>query len=198
MVSLKKKPKRDRKPQQKSKLDRQLCTIFTKLDQGNVQSGIRMAVGDDKFADFTVDSYAGLKLKHPQSETCSVPDPRDIDCFSTPTLVVHKALMSFPNGSSAGLDCMSPQILKNLTSKSNGQTGHNFLRALTNLVKVILDGKVPLELRPYFFGAKLIALKKPDEELRPIAVSNTFRRLSAKCAGYHSSNHVKQDMEIDN
>ena len=44
----------------------------------------------------------------------------------------------------------------------------------------------------------LIALKKPNEELRPIAVSNTFRRLSAKCAGYHSSNHVKQDMEIDN
>ena len=69
--------------------------------------------------------------------------------------------MSFPNGSSAGLDGISPQILKDLTDKSNRQTGLNFLRAaLTNLVNVILEGKVLFELRPYFFGAQLIALKK--------------------------------------
>ena len=182
---IEKKPKRDRKPQQKSELDRRLRFICTKLDEGNVKAGIRMAVGDDKIADFTVDNYAALKLKHPQRETCSVPDPTDIDCFSTTEFFVHKALMSFPNGSSAGLDGISPQILKDLTAKSNGQTGLNFLRAFTNLVNVILEGKVPFELRPYFFGAKLIALKKPDGGLRPIAVGNTFRRLSAKCAGYH-------------
>ena len=144
-----------------------------------------MAVGDDKIADFTVDNYAAFKLKHPQRETWSVPDTTDIDCFSTSEFFVHKALMSFPNGSSAGLDGISPQILKDLTAKSNGQTGLNFLRALTNLVNAILEGKVPFELRPYFFGAKLFALKKPDGGLRPIAVGNTFRQLSAKCARYH-------------
>ena len=93
--------------------------------------------------------------------------------------------MSFPNGSNAGLDGISPQILKDLTAKSNGQTGLNFLRALTNLVNVILEEKVLFELRPYFFGAKIIALKMPDGGLRSIAIGNTFRRLSAKCAGYH-------------
>ena len=93
--------------------------------------------------------------------------------------------MSFPNGSSAGLDGISPQILKDLTAKSNGQTGLDFLRALTKLVNVILEGKVLFELRPYFFGAKLIAVKKPDGGLRPIAVGNTFGRLSLKRAGYH-------------
>ena len=61
-----------------------------------------MAVGDDKIADFMVDNYAALKLKHPQRETWSVPDPTDIDCFSTSEFFVHKALMSFHNGSSAG------------------------------------------------------------------------------------------------
>ena len=75
--------------------------------------------------------------------------------------------------------------MEDLTAKSNGQTGLNFLRALTNLVNVIPGGKVPFELRPYFFGEKLIALKKPDGGLRPIAVGNTFRWLSAKCAAYH-------------
>ena len=103
-----------------------------------------MAVDDDKIADFTVDNYAALTLKHPQIETCSVPDPTDIDCFSTSEYFVHKALMSFPNGSSAGLDGISPQISKDLTATSNGQTGLNFLRALTNLVNVILEGKVLL------------------------------------------------------
>ena len=69
-----------------------------------------MAVGDDKIADFTVDNYVTLKLKHPQRETFSVPDPTEIHCFSTTECFVHKALMSFPNGSSAGLDAVSPKF----------------------------------------------------------------------------------------
>ena len=157
---IEKRPKRNRKPQQKSELDRRLRSLCTKLEESNVKAGIRMVVCDNKIADFTVDNYAALKLKHPQRETCSVPDPTDIDCFSTSEFFVHKALMSFPNGSSAGLDDISPQNLKDLTAKSNGQTGLNFfLKALTYLVNVILEGKVPFELRPYLFSAKLIALK---------------------------------------
>ena len=150
---IEKRPKRDRNPQQKSELDRRLRSICTKLDEGNDKAGIIMAVGDDKVADFTVDNYAALKLKHPQKETCSVPDPTYIDCFSSSEFFVHKALMPFLNGSSAGLDDILPQILKDLTAKSNGQSRLTFLRALTTLVNVILEGKVPFELRPYFFGA---------------------------------------------
>ena len=93
--------------------------------------------------------------------------------------------MSFPNGSNAGLDDISHQIWKDSTAKSNGQTGLNFLGALTNLVNVIPEGKVPFELRRYIFDAKLIALKKTAGGLRAIVVGNTFRRLSANCAGYH-------------
>ena len=61
-------------------------------------------------------------------------------------------------------DGISTQVLKDLTAKSNRQTRLNFLRALTKLVNVILERKIKiiLELRPYFFVAKLIALKKPD------------------------------------
>ena len=119
-------PKRDRKPQQKSELDQRLLSICTKLDESNDKAGIRMAVGDDKIPDYKVDNYAALKLKHPQRETYPVPDPTDIDGFSTSEFFVHKALMSFPNGSSAGLDGISSLILKDLTAKSNGQTGLNF------------------------------------------------------------------------
>ena len=78
---IEKKPKRDGKQQQKSELDRRLRSICTKLDEVNVKAGIRMAVVEDKIADFTVDNYAAFKMKHSQRETCSVPDPTDIDCF---------------------------------------------------------------------------------------------------------------------
>ena len=81
-----------------------------------------MAIGDDKIADFTIDNYTALKLKHPQRETCSVPDLTDNDCFSTSEFFVQKALISFPNGSNAGLDGISPQVLNDVTAKSNGQT----------------------------------------------------------------------------
>ena len=68
------------------------------------------------------------------------------------------------------------------------------IRALTNLVKVILEGKVPFELRPYFFDAKLIVLKEHHGWFRPITVGNTFRRLSAKCTRYHVFELFKQGM----
>ena len=150
MVSMRKTLRRDRNPQQRNKLDRRLRSICTKLVQGNVEAGIRMAVDDDKIADFTVNNYAALKLKEPQREFCSVPEPTDLDCFLNSEFFVHSVLMSFTSGSSAGLDGTSPQILKRLTATSNGLTGMNFLRALTNLVNVneILDREVPREIRP--------------------------------------------------
>ena len=42
-----------------------------------------MAVDGHKDADFNVDNYAALNVKLPRKENCSVPDPTDIDCFST-------------------------------------------------------------------------------------------------------------------
>ena len=95
--------------------------------------------------------FHGRQLRCPEAETSA---EKHLGFF------FHKGLKSFPNGSSAGLDGFLPQFLNDLTVNSNGQTGLNFLRAKTNLVNVILKGKVPFELRPYIFGAKLIALKK--------------------------------------
>ena len=144
-----------------------------------------MAVGDDKIADFTVEKYAALKLKHLQRETCSIPDPTNNDCFSTSEFLSTRLSCLSRTALEQGLDGILPQFVKELTAKTNRQTGLNFLGALTNLVNVILEGKVPFELRRYFFGAKLIALKKPEGRLRPIAVGNTFRRLSPNFAGNH-------------
>ena len=42
--------------------------ICTKLDEGIVEAAIRMAVGDAKIVDFTVDIDAALKVKHPKKK----------------------------------------------------------------------------------------------------------------------------------
>ena len=81
MVSLGKNEARQ-KTAAKSWSDRRQRSICTRLDEGNVKAGIRMAVRNDKIADFTVNNYTALKLKDSQMETCSVPDPTQIDCFS--------------------------------------------------------------------------------------------------------------------
>ena len=62
---IEKRPKRDRKLLQKRELDQRLLSICTKLVEGNVKAVIRIAVSDDRVADFTVDNYAALRLKYP-------------------------------------------------------------------------------------------------------------------------------------
>ena len=78
---------------------------------------------------------------------------------------------------------MWPQHLKDLISPSAGSGSQALLEALTDFTNMILEGKTPSFVRPFFFGTTLVALEKKDGGVRPIAVGCTFRRLLAKCAG---------------
>ena len=63
------------------------------------------------------------------------------------------------------------------------QTSHHvLLPALVSFVQLVLEGRTPSSIRPFFFGANLTALLKKDGGIRPIAVSCTLRRLVAKIA----------------
>ena len=78
--------KRDKKPLQKSELYRRLRSFCNKLDKGFVKARIKMPEGDDKMADFMVDNYAALKMKHPQ---------REIVLFWTPQITIVSGRESF-------------------------------------------------------------------------------------------------------
>ena len=118
--------------------------------------------------------------KHPQRAKFAAPNPEKLDSFFVTDFDLYKAIMSFPNGSAAGLQKIIPQIFKDLVSRSNGSAGP---KSLTKLINLIGDGKIPEPLRPFFFGAKLITLIKIDGGLRPIATGNTLRLIASKCAG---------------
>ena len=156
-----------------SDLEQRIKLISCKLDEGNVKGGMRLAASDDKIAPFSAGNYQKLLSKHPQRAKFAATNPDNLDSLFVTEFDLYKA-MSFPNGSTAGPDKKVPQIFKYLLSKSNGSAGLNFLKSLTRLVNLIEDGKIPKRLRPFFFGAKLIALIKIDGGLR---------RIASKCAG---------------
>ena len=45
---------------------------------------------------------------------------------------------------------------------------------------MMLKGKLPDDIRPWLCGASLMALRKPNNSLRPVAVGETLRRLCSK------------------
>ena len=55
-----------------------------------------------------------------------------------------------------------------------------------------LQGNVPVEVKPYFFGASLVVLHKKSGGVRPIAVGCTLHRLVVKMA----SRKVKDKMAL--
>ena len=96
---------------------------------------------------------------------------------------VAQAVQSFPNGSAGGPDGLRPQHLKDMISPSANGGRQALLSALTPFIRLVLEGDTPTSIRPYFFGANLVALRKEDGGVRPIAVGCTLCRLVTKVVG---------------
>ena len=58
------------------------------------------------------------------------------------------------------------------------------LSALASFSTLVLEGKTPLPIHLFFFGATLIALEKKGWGIRSTAVCCTLHRLVAKIAGF--------------
>ena len=106
---------------------------------------------------------------------------------------VAKAINSFPSGSSGGPSLLVPQLYKDLIGKGNGPIGNEFLQKLTSVLNIVLEGKIPVGLRPIFLGAKHIGLRKRDGGVQPIAVGNTLRRICTKCVSSFATDQRQID-----
>ena len=166
--------------------------ISAKLDEGNVRVGIRLAASDDSVAPFDNNTYEKLQSKHPPRAPNHA-QQNVADSLITFEPIVAKAINSFPSGSSGGPSLLVPQLYKDLIAKSNGSVGNEFLQKLTSVLNIVLEGKVPVGLRPFFFGAKLIGLRKKDGGIRPIAVGNTLRRICSKCVSSFATDQRRID-----
>ena len=160
--------------------------ISAKLEEGDFGGAVRLA-SSDTLAPMNDSTFAALQDKHPSPHPDSVIPPLQVQFQSISISVtkedIIRAVRSFPNGSAGGPDGLRPQHLKDVTGHSAVDGCQALLPALTSFVKLILEGRTPSSIAPFFFGAKLTALQKKDGGVRPIAVGNTLRRLAAKVAG---------------
>ena len=95
------------------------------------------------------------------------------------TETVLTAIRQFPKGSAAGPSGLRPQHLKDALVPG---WSDEVLRALQAFADKLLVEDVHPAARPWFVGARLMALPKTDGRLRPVAVGETLRRFVAKVA----------------
>ena len=160
--------------------------VSAKIEEGDFRGAIRLASSDETLADASDETYSALHMKHPPSHPDSNIPPSPSVCvldeWEVSCVEVLRAIRSFPCGSAGGPDKLHPQHLKDLIQPVGVEDAEcPLLIALARFCTLVLRGDVPHGVRPFFFGASLVALKKSGG-VRPIAVGCTLRRLVAKIA----------------
>jgi len=88
--------------------------------------------------------------------------------FKLSPSAVRAAIQSFPNGSAARPDGLRPQHLKDLLL--GAWCARRQSTDVTDLTNLLLEGKTPPSVRVALFGANLLAVRKINGGIRPIAV----------------------------
>ena len=129
----------------------------------------------------STDSLHKLQKKHPVGSggLTDLPATNPAQVLSVSKEEIRRAVQSFPASSSGGPDGMRPQHLKDLAFCR--ESGTDFLSALTIFTNTVLAGLCPPEVNSFFFGGRLIALRKKTGGVRPIAIGITLGRLTSKC-----------------
>ena len=160
--------------------------VSSKLEEGDFEGAVRLACSDYTLANINEATFTALKEKHPSPHSDSSIPPlatRQDTKLSVSIDEIAHAIKSFRNGAAGGPDGLKPQHLKDMIGSRTGKKCEFFLSALALFVDLILSGKTPESMRPFFFGSKLTVLQKEEGEIQPIAVGCTLRRLAAKVAG---------------
>lgn len=150
--------------------------VEAKISDGDIRGATKLLMSSDTLAEQNEESLAIMKDKHPAPlRDLNFPKPPDTSTKSLVTTEndVHKAIFSFYNGSSGGVDGIRPQHLKDLFSLSNGDYGAKLLKSITALTNLMLSGKVLEIICQVIYGARLCALVKKDGGLRPISENNS-------------------------
>ena len=168
--------------------------VTAKMKEGDIRGAVRLLASDCGVAPADDDILAKLKARNLSSSSegplPNPPDPEVEANIVAMANMVSRAVTSFSAGSAGGPDKLKPQYLKDLLSFSAGDAASRLLEALTSVLNLISSGGVNLSVISFMFGANLTALKKKNEEVRPIAVGNTLRRLAGKV----NSQHIQEDL----
>ena len=133
------------------------------------------------------DTYVKLQVKHParrSAPTTSLNSKPELDLnpLKATEEEVAEALSTFHRGSSGGAFGLRPEHVQVALQYHHDVSHTDPLGTLTKFTNHMLAGNMPLEVQCYFVGGRLCALKKGDQDVRPIAAGETLRRLVSKVA----------------
>ena len=99
------------------------------------------------------------------------------------TDLVEQCIRSFHRLSGGGPSGLRPIHLKNCLSTEHRD---EVLEQSCTLINTLAKGSAPISLAPFLAGANLTALPKKEDDVRPVAVGEVWRRLTAKtlCHAY--------------
>ena len=121
---------------------------IAKIEDGNLQAAIRILSSDDQPAEDNDDTLRDLAEKHPTApiniEFLDDSVTKDFEPLQVSERDVKNSISSFPPGSSAGLDSLTPQHIKDMTGIDGDPI---LLTNLTQLVNTMLQGSLPREYR---------------------------------------------------
>eukprot|EP00731_Ephydatia_muelleri_P036720 Em0311g4a len=127
-------------------------------------------------------TWQQLKAKHPNNPTPVAPDILSDPIFLKADFDILSVLRSFPKGTATGSSGLRVLHLLDVTAIPLYTPICTSLRCLVNL---LAGARAPPSISKFLAGGNLVALNKTTEasksDIRPIAVGETLRRLTAKC-----------------
>ena len=91
--------------------------------------------------------------------------------LTVPSDVLRATLKALPKGLAAGLSIGTFETIQSIFN-------HDDAELLTGVVERLLNGETSEAARSFLTAAKLVALRKPNGKIRPIAMGDALRRLA--------------------
>ena len=172
--------------------------VQRKCADGDIRAALRLLTTSDSISLPSDEVIAALRSKHPPAAPDeNLPEPPNPDqhrLIATEADMLAAIKATAP-GSAAGLDGVRVQHLSQLVDRRNAEAGRRLTGALTDLVNAAIAGDIPDHARQAFFSANLIALKKKDGGVRPIAIGSIYRRLASKVLAQRMSAALAPELQ---
>ena len=134
--------------------------------------------------------FRALESKHPQAPPPTLPDGPAPDSIRLSEDLIKSAISSFNADTAPGPSGFKANFLKDLLATPNPNQRRSFLRSLTALINSMNEGNIPPSFRPFLFASTLHAAKKKCGGIRPVAIGETYARLTSKCLAFSLAKDV--------